>query len=121
MVLRSRRPPPGPLIIVVAFVGFMAGFRNFHDAILIGTLALLLTTLYTFLPGYLFVSAGIPLVRWTQHNRSMKAVSLNNLRLRNLDWIAIAVVGLSLFLLGTRRTKVGAVIGLSLGFEIAPV
>jgi hypothetical protein len=28
----------------------MAGFRNFHDAILIGTLALLLTTLYTFLP-----------------------------------------------------------------------
>jgi hypothetical protein len=51
----------------------------------------------------------------------MKAVSLNNLRLRNLDWIAIAVVGLSLFLLGTRRTKVGAVIGLSLGFGIAPV
>jgi chromate transporter len=135
---------PGPLIIVVAFVGFMAGFHYFHSSILMGTLALLLTTLYTFLPCFLFVFAGTPLVRWTQHNRSVKAVlsliiavvfaamvdlasflargvlfHTTTYAFADLDWIAVALVGLSLFLLGTRRTKVGAVIGLSLGFGIA--
>jgi chromate transporter len=135
---------PGPLIIVVAFVGFMAGFHHFDGSIVMGTLALLLTTLYTFLPCFLFVFAGIPLVGWTQNNRSMKAVlslviavvfaAMVDLALflargvlfpaetfsfAKLDWIAVAAVGLSLFLLGTLKTKVGAVIGLSLAFGIA--
>ena len=135
---------PGPLIIVVAFVGFMAGFHHFHGSILMGALALLLTTLYTFLPCFLFVFAGTPLVRWTQHNRSVKAVlsliiavvfaamvdlalflargvlfHAGTFSLTKPDWVAVAMVGLSLFLLGTRRAKVGAVIGLSLGFGIA--
>jgi hypothetical protein len=35
------------------------------------------------------------------------------------DWIAFAWVGLSLFLLGTFRTNVAGVIGLSLGLGIA--
>ncbi|MBB6142630.1 chromate transporter [Silvibacterium bohemicum] len=135
---------PGPLIIVVAFVGFMAGFHRFHGSILMGSSALLLTTLYTFLPCFLFVFAGAPFVSWTQNNRSIKAVlSLvvavvfaamadlalflargvlfpsGTLGFAELDWTAIAVVGLSLFLLGALKTKVGAVIGLSLGLGIA--
>ena len=53
---------PGPLIIVVAFVGFMAGFNHFHGSLWMSTLALLATTFYTFLPCFLFVFAGAPLV-----------------------------------------------------------
>jgi chromate transporter len=51
---------PGPLIIVVSFVGFMAGFNHFHGSIWMGTIALLMTTFYTFLPCFLFVFAGAP-------------------------------------------------------------
>ena len=135
---------PGPLIIVVAFVGFMAGFHRFHGSIGAGTLALLLTTLYTFLPCFLFVFAGAPLIGWTQHSRKMKTVlsliiavvfaAMADLALFlargvlfpsgacsfvKIDWIAVAVVVLSLFLLGLLRAKLGAVLGLSLGFGIA--
>jgi len=35
---------PGPLIIVVAFVGFMAGYNHFHGSLWMGTLGLLATT-----------------------------------------------------------------------------
>jgi len=65
---------PGPLIIVVAFVGFMAGFHHFHASIVMGTVALLITTPYTFLPCFLFVFAGAPLVEKTQNNKSVEAV-----------------------------------------------
>jgi chromate transporter len=135
---------PGPLIIVVAFVGFIAGFRHFHGSITMGVVALLLTTLYTFLPCFLFVLAGTPFVGWTQNNRSMKTVlglviavvfaamvdlalflargvllSTGTFAFAKLDWIAVAAVGLSLFLFATLKVKVGAVIGLSLAFGIA--
>jgi chromate transporter len=135
---------PGPLIIVVAFVGFMAGFRHFHGSIVMGIVALLLTTLYTFLPCFIFVFAGIPFVGWTQNNRSMQSVlslviavvfaamadlalflsrgvllSTTTSGLLKLDWISVAAVGLSLFLLGPRKAKVGTVIGLSLVLGIA--
>jgi len=53
---------PGPLIIVVGFVGFMAGFHHFHGSILMGAIALLVTTFYTFLPCFLFVFIGAPWV-----------------------------------------------------------
>jgi len=57
---------PGPLIIVVAFVGFMAGYNHFHGSLWMGTLGLLATTFYTFLPCFLFVFAGAPLVEQTR-------------------------------------------------------
>jgi chromate transporter len=134
---------PGPLIIVVAFVGFMAGFHRFHGSIVMGALALFLTTLYTFLPCFLFVFAGAPFVSWTQNNRSIKTVlslviavvfaAMVDLAMflargvlfpagpygfTELDWTAVAVIGLSLFFLGTRKAKVGVVISLSLGVGI---
>jgi chromate transporter len=51
---------PGPLIIVVGFVGFMAGFHHFHQSLLMGTIALLLTVFYTFLPCFLFIFIAAP-------------------------------------------------------------
>jgi chromate transporter len=68
----SSETTPGPLIIVVAFVGFMAGFNHSHGSVLIATLALLLTTFYTFLPCFHFVFAGAPLVVRTHGNRAME-------------------------------------------------
>jgi chromate transporter len=65
---------PGPLIIVVAFVGFMAAYNHFHGSLWMGTLALLATTFYTFLPCFLFVFAGAPLVERTQSKPAIQAV-----------------------------------------------
>ena len=53
---------PGPLIMVLAFVGFMAGYHQFESSIFFGTLALLVTTYYTFLPSFAFIFAGAPLM-----------------------------------------------------------
>ena len=65
---------PGPLIIVVAFVGFMAGYNHFHSSLWMGTLGLVATTFYTFLPCFLFVFAGAPLVEQTQDKRTIQGV-----------------------------------------------
>src|SRR5712691_349524 len=65
---------PGPLIIVVAFVGFLAGYNHFHGSLWMGTLGLLATTLYTFLPCFFFVFAGAPLVERTQDNPTIGGV-----------------------------------------------
>jgi chromate transporter len=65
---------PGPLIIVVAFVGFMAGYNHFHGSLWMGTLGLVATTFYTFLPCFLFVFAGAPLVEQTQGKQTIQGV-----------------------------------------------
>jgi len=65
---------PGPLIIVVAFVGFMAGYNHFHGSLWMGTLGLVATTFYTFLPCFLFVFAGAPLVEQTQGRPMIQGV-----------------------------------------------
>jgi chromate transporter len=65
---------PGPLIIVVAFVGFMAGYNHFHGSLWMGTLGLVATTFYTFLPCFLFVFAGAPLVAQTQGKQTIQHV-----------------------------------------------
>jgi len=63
---------PGPLIIVVAFVGFLAAYNHFHGSLWMATLGLLATTFYTFLPGFLFVFAGAPLVERTQNKPTIE-------------------------------------------------
>ncbi len=84
---------PGPLIIVVAFVGFLAGYNHFHGSLWMGTLGLLATTFYTFLPCFFFVFAGAPLVERTQDNPMIRGI---------LELITAVVVGaildLTLFL-----------------------
>src|ERR1700739_4779163 len=84
---------PGPLIIVVAFVGFLAGYNHFQGSLWMGTLGLLATTFYTFLPCFFFVFAGAPLVERTQDSPRIGGV---------LELITAVVVGaildLTLFL-----------------------
>ncbi|MCJ2092322.1 chromate efflux transporter [Methylobacterium sp. J-072] len=55
---------PGPLIMVLQFVGFLAGYRapGTLQPLLAGTLAGLLTTWVTFAPCFLWIFAGAPLI-----------------------------------------------------------
>ena len=64
---------PGPLIMVVAFVAFVGGYQSSELATLFGTdrlflagaVAATLVTWFTFLPSFLFILAGGPLVEAT--------------------------------------------------------
>jgi chromate transporter len=52
----------------------MAGYNNFHGSLWMATLALLATTFYTFLPCFLFVFAGAPLVERSQSKPIVEGV-----------------------------------------------
>jgi chromate transporter len=64
---------PGPLIMVVAFVAFVGGWQSGELAVLFGpehrlvaaTLAAVIVTWFTFLPSFVFILAGGPLVEST--------------------------------------------------------
>ena len=82
---------PGPLIMVVAFVGFVGGWTHevlgpqalFGGAALAATVA----TLFTFLPSFIFILAGAPVVEATRGNLGLTAP---------LSAITAAVVGVIL-------------------------
>ncbi len=61
---------PGPLIMVVAFVGFLGGWQKAvlgPDALFAaGVLAACVVTFFTFLPSFVFILAGGPLVEGTR-------------------------------------------------------
>jgi chromate transporter len=60
---------PGPLIMVVAFVGFVGGWRKQvlgpDSAVPRRALAATVVTFFTFLPSFVFILAGGPLVEST--------------------------------------------------------
>ena len=60
---------PGPLIMVVAFVGFIGGWTKAlfgpEALLLAGALAATVVTWFTFLPSFVFILAGGPLVEST--------------------------------------------------------
>ncbi len=60
---------PGPLIMVVAFVGFVGGYGQAllgpEALFLAGAVAATVVTWFTFLPSFLFILAGGPLVEST--------------------------------------------------------
>ena len=62
---------PGPLIMVVAFVAFVGGYVKAlfgpESLFLAGAVAAILVTWFTFLPSFIFILAGGPLVEST-HN-----------------------------------------------------
>jgi chromate transporter len=68
---------PGPLIMVVAFVGFVGGWTRQvlgPDMLFIGAaLAATAVTWFTFLPTFLFILAGGPLVEATHGNLKFTA------------------------------------------------
>ncbi len=61
---------PGPLIMIVAFVGFVGGWtQQLHEVTVLGALAGAgVATFFTFLPSFLFILAGAPLVEATRHD-----------------------------------------------------
>jgi chromate transporter len=63
---------PGPLIMVVAFVAFVGGYMQAlfggEALFLAGAVAAMLVTWFTFLPSFVFILAGGPLVEST-HDR----------------------------------------------------
>ncbi|WP_139558209.1 chromate efflux transporter [Methylotetracoccus oryzae] len=82
---------PGPLIMVVTFVGFVAGWSQQlfgpEQAFLAGAVAAVVVTFFTFLPSFLFILAGGPLVESTHGNLKYTAP---------LTAITAAVVGVIL-------------------------
>ena len=65
---------PGPLIMVVAFVGFLGGWQSHPEAPLAMALAGgLVATLYTFLPSFLLVLAGAPLIEASRGRAGLAA------------------------------------------------
>ena len=85
---------PGPLIMIVAFVGFIGGWSKeiFATISLFGPIALfasgaagaLVATFFTFLPSFIFILAGGPIVEATRDNIRLTAP---------LTAISAAVVG----------------------------
>jgi chromate transporter len=98
---------PGPLIMVVAFVGFVGGWAKEvlgPDAQFLGAaLAATVVTWFTFLPSFVFILAGGPLVESTHGKLHLTAP---------LTAITAAVVGviasLALFFLAHIAVKPGA-------------
>ena len=68
---------PGPLIMVVAFVGFIGGWTKAvlgPDALFLGAaLAACVVTFFTFLPSFLFILVGGPLVEATHGQQKFTA------------------------------------------------
>ncbi len=82
---------PGPLIMVVTFVGFVAGwghqFFGPDHLFLAGSVAALVVTYFTFLPSFVFILAGGPVVESTRNELTYTAP---------LTAITAAVVGVIL-------------------------
>jgi chromate transporter len=64
---------PGPLIMVVEFVGFLAAYNRpgTLPPLLAGTLGAVLTVWVTFVPCFLFIFAGAPYVERLRGNASL--------------------------------------------------
>jgi chromate transporter len=79
---------PGPLILVLQYVGFFAGWNaGAADPLAAATAAALLATYVTFLPSFLFILAGAPYVEGLHENKAASAA---------LGAITAAVVGVVL-------------------------
>lgn len=79
---------PGPLIMIVTFVGFLGGWNALplgaDTALITGVIAAVVVTYFTFLPSFLFILAGAPLIESTHGNLKFTAP---------LSAITAAVVG----------------------------
>ena len=86
---------PGPLIMVVAFVGFVGGWSHaaLASPLVAALLAACIVTFFTFLPSFIFIFMGAPFIESTKNNLKLNAP---------LTAITAAVVGviaaLALFL-----------------------
>jgi chromate transporter len=80
---------PGPLIMVLQFIGFMTGWNNssgFNQTAL-ASLCALLTTYVTFLPSFFFIFIGAPYIERLRNNENLTSA---------LSGVTAAVVGVIL-------------------------
>jgi chromate transporter len=77
---------PGPLILVLQFVGFIAAFRHSGslDPLLAGSLGALLTLWVTFTPCFFWIFLGAPYIETLRGNKALSAA---------LGAITAAIVG----------------------------
>lgn len=82
---------PGPLIMVVAFVGFVGGYIKAvfgpELVFIAGAVAATIVTWFTFLPSFIFIFAGAPFIETTHNDLKFTAP---------LSTITAAVVGVIL-------------------------
>ncbi len=84
---------PGPLIMVVAFVGFLGGHSQalWDTPWLGGLVAACVVTWFTFLPSFVFILVGGP---WVERTRHMPSLTLP------LQAITAAVIGVIVYMAG---------------------
>jgi chromate transporter len=77
---------PGPLVKVLSFAGFLAGWNNASPLSpwAMGTLGALITSWVTFVPSFLFILAGAPFVERLAESPRARMV---------LDTVTAAVIG----------------------------
>jgi len=77
---------PGPLILILTFVGYLGGVKHAVAAspLASGVLAASVVTFYTFLPSFLMIFAGAPFIESTRQSLKLQAP---------LTGITAAVVG----------------------------
>jgi chromate transporter len=106
---------PGPLIMVVTFVGFVGGWTKElfgpDSPVMAGTVAAVVVTYFTFLPSFIFIFLGAPLIETTHGNLKFTAP---------LTGITAAVVGVILNLAVFFALHVLWPRGLGGGFEWLP-
>lgn len=117
---------PGPLIMVVAFVGFVGGWTQhvfgIDSLFLSGVVAASVVTFYTFLPSFVFIFMGAPFIESTQDNLKFTApliaitaavvgvilslalffamhVFMPSQSLLNVDWLAVGLAVVALIAL----------------------
>jgi chromate transporter len=107
---------PGPLIMVVQFVGFIAAYRDpgTLPPMLAGTLGGLLASWCTFVPCFLFIGLGAPFIERLRNNKPLAGA---------LAGITAAVVGVILnlaiwFALHTWFHEVRQVQGFGFSFDV---
>ena len=110
---------PGPLIMVVAFVGFVGGWSHAaaYSPLVSATIAACVVTFFTFLPSFIFIFVGAPFIESTKNNLKLTAP---------LTAITAAVVGvivalalffaLHVFLLNGTQIDWLALLSAALGF-----
>ena len=134
---------PGPLIMIVAFVGFLGSFKQellgIENLFWAGALGAIVATWFTFLPSFMFILLGAPLVeaskQYNKLNQILKFITaavvgmilhLGSFFMIHVYWpqgfaqtpalLSIGITLISLYLLLMRRWSIMQIIGLCLLF-----
>ena len=134
---------PGPLIMIVAFVGFLGSFKQellgIENLFWAGALGAIVATWFTFLPSFMFILLGAPLVerskQYDKLNQILKFITASVVGMilhlgsffmihvywpkgfsQNPELLSIGITLVSLYLLFIRRWSIMQIIGLCLLF-----